>query len=219
MNLNTETQLNHVNGCSSLDGAASRSRSPVAQSEPDQAGIGPHPTTGQIRESAHQRRKFSRFDNSKILGCYNYGSNPGVRGYIKRMAALWQEGGSGMALTQQRLADQARVIIRNKWFTNEELDEIKESMKWSNMVEQSAMSDHEHYQEITENQTEVHQSEVRRDNTEVNDNIIDCEILSKEEKELVLKVRSMREELDVNREPITSLRNLPAKKVKEEVRN
>lgn len=65
---------------------------------------------------------FTREDNIKIMGCY-YRSDPGTRGDMRRMAKIWEERDE-FELTENRLAMQARTIIRKKWFTTEELDEI-----------------------------------------------------------------------------------------------
>ena len=43
---------------------------------------------------------------------------------IDRMHAIWKERGLPK-ITEQRLCDQARAIIKNEWFTSVELDEIR----------------------------------------------------------------------------------------------
>jgi len=88
----------------------------------DQAAQGRHTITG-IEETANQRRKFSRADNSKIMQCY-YRSEPNKRGYMQRMDKIWKDRG-GFTLTTNRLTMQARVIVNKKWLISEELDEIK----------------------------------------------------------------------------------------------
>ena len=217
MDPTTQIQRNRVNGCSSTAGAASRGRSPVAKSELDRAGIGPHPNTGQNRRSAN-RQKFSRIDNIKIMECY-YGNNPSVRGYIKRMAILWQERGNGMALTEQRLADQAQVIISNRWFNKEELEEIESRIKHKEIEEQIAISDSEHEIETETSGVGVGQPGVGRAEIDIEEVTNDFEMLTTEQKETVLRIRSMREELEFKREPIQSLRNIPTKEVKKELKN
>ena len=57
------------------------------------------------------------------MECY-YRSEPEVRGYRQRMYTIWIERDQ-FDISEQRLADQVRTIMRNKWFTSEELDEIK----------------------------------------------------------------------------------------------
>ena len=88
----------------------------------NQAGVGRHSTTGEVR-TATQRMSYTREDNIKIMECY-YSSEPMRRGYMSRMAKIWQDRG-GFHLTENRLAMQARTIIRKEWLTREELDEIK----------------------------------------------------------------------------------------------
>ena len=66
---------------------------------------------------------YSRADNIKIMECY-YQSEPARKGYMARMRRLWMERG-GFELTEERLAMQARTIIKKEWSTAEELDEIR----------------------------------------------------------------------------------------------
>ena len=61
------------------------------------------------------------------MECY-FESRPDVRGYRRRMHDIWRERG-GFDISEQRLADQVRTIKRDDWFTEEELDEIKETMQ------------------------------------------------------------------------------------------
>ena len=57
------------------------------------------------------------------MECY-YRSTPENRGDIKRMFKIWQERGLFMT-TEQRLADQVRVIKRNELLTKIEREEIQ----------------------------------------------------------------------------------------------
>ena len=60
------------------------------------------------------------------MECY-FKSRPDVRGYRRRMHNIWMDSG-GFDISEQRLADQVRIIRRDKWFREEELDEIKETI-------------------------------------------------------------------------------------------
>ena len=136
MNHNINRNTNGVNGRHSQAMDASPGRFPVANAISDQAGTGRHQDTGQTAGSLTQRTKYTRQDNIMIMECY-YTSEPERRGYIKRMSQLWQNRG-GNVVTDQRLADQARAIIRKKWLTEVELLEIKERVRrelgGSNMI-------------------------------------------------------------------------------------
>lgn len=118
MNTNNTIQSNGVNERESNARSVSPGRQPVV----NQAGAGRHLTTGEARPAA-QRMSFTREDNIKIVECY-YSSEPAVRGYMTRMAKIWQDRG-GFELTENRLAMQARTILRKEWLTKEELDEIR----------------------------------------------------------------------------------------------
>ena len=68
------------------------------------------------------------------MECY-FKSIPEKRGYRQRMLRLWDEKGM-VKVTEQRLADQARTILKSKWFTAVELEEIKRN-KHGNCDEQN----------------------------------------------------------------------------------
>ena len=46
-----------------------------------------------------------------------------LRGYRKRMHAIWK-GRHQMVVKEQRICDQARMIEKNGWLTNQELGDI-----------------------------------------------------------------------------------------------
>ena len=60
------------------------------------------------------------------MKCY-IKSNPRVRGYMKRMMALWSDIGV-YKINQQRLVDQVRAIKRNGWLSDVEIEEIKRNI-------------------------------------------------------------------------------------------
>ena len=69
------------------------------------------------------RQLWSKEMNKLVMSCF-YRSDPTKRGYRKRMIAIWREIGA-FEINEQRLADQARVIRANQWFTELELEEIR----------------------------------------------------------------------------------------------
>ena len=62
-----------------------------------------------------QRRKLTWEDNKLALYCY-FGSNYTRSGYRKWMIEIWNEC-NWFKTTSQRLADQARLIIKKRWFS------------------------------------------------------------------------------------------------------
>ena len=70
-----------------------------------------------------KRRKWSRTDNVTALECY-FQSQPEQRGYRQRMHDLWEERAM-FEVSEQRLSDQIRTILRKNWFTSIELACIK----------------------------------------------------------------------------------------------
>ena len=55
-------------------------------------------------------------------------SNPIVRGYRERMMRIWEEVGT-FEVKEQRLVDQARAIVVNKWLKKVELEAIKDRLR------------------------------------------------------------------------------------------
>ena len=75
------------------------------------------------RQQATGRRKWNNALYRVVMECY-YESNPGTRGYRRRMLNNWQNRGM-FRLSEQNLADQARAIRNNNWLSTVELEEIK----------------------------------------------------------------------------------------------
>ena len=90
-------------------------------------------TAAQESGSRKGRRKWS-VENRVLMECY-FKSIPEKRGYRQRMLRLWDEKGM-VKVIEQRLADQARTILKSKWFTTVELEEIKRN-KHGNCDEQN----------------------------------------------------------------------------------
>jgi len=88
----------------------------------NQAGRGRQSVTGNI-VTRERRKEWSRQDNIKVMECF-YLSQPERRGYMKRMHQIWKERRL-FSVTDQRIADQARVIKRNGLLSSLELEEIK----------------------------------------------------------------------------------------------
>ena len=123
--IDDDSSVNGVNGSGTWETGevASPGRCPTVW----QGGPGRHPATA--------RMKWSRDMNIAVMECY-YLSKPvdesgrgqrAVRGHRQRIHAVWKERGLPK-ITEQRLCDQAREIIKNERFTSVELDEIRRRM-------------------------------------------------------------------------------------------
>ena len=85
-----------------------------------QGGTGRHRTTAK----GSRRRKWSQKVNRIVMECY-YSSNPEVVGYIERMHMIWKEKGR-FDVKEQQLLDQKWQILTKNWFSDSELNKIKE---------------------------------------------------------------------------------------------
>ena len=123
MNQNNENTL-----CTeeTLEGVLQHGSVPVSR----QAGRGRQSTT-----DGNQRRKFEYRDNVEVMRCY-LESSPGKRGYRKRMHKLWKERGNAN-ITEQRLADQLAQIKKKRWITQEEVENIRQSLMGEQIEEAS----------------------------------------------------------------------------------
>nr|XP_054761414.1 uncharacterized protein LOC129267815 [Lytechinus pictus] len=89
-----------------------------------QAGSSRQSNTG-LKTS--KRREWSRRDKMNVMEFY-YESRPDQeKGYIKRMYKIWQEKGL-FPTSEQRLADQVRVIKRNELLTEVEREGIRRNV-------------------------------------------------------------------------------------------
>ena len=84
----------------------------------------PPENTRTQRPITKKRKQWTSSENREVLMCY-FKSEPSQRGYRKRFHALWIEHHPESDTTEQRLADQQKTIIRNNWFSETEIDEIK----------------------------------------------------------------------------------------------
>ena len=113
MRANQNLQDNGVNEARVLD---DERPSPGRCSTAMKRGPGRHYATA-VRS---MRRKWSQEDNRVVMECY-YRSEPGVRGYRKRMHDLWI-GKDLFVVTEQRIVDQANQILKKKWLSDLELE-------------------------------------------------------------------------------------------------
>uniref|UniRef100_A0A803SMP7 Reverse transcriptase domain-containing protein n=1 Tax=Anolis carolinensis TaxID=28377 RepID=A0A803SMP7_ANOCA len=110
-----------------------RSSPRIKRTAVDAADSG-HPSTSGLRnhqnpnEQSQKRQKYTMPENRTIMKCY-YKSEPQRHGYQKRMHQLWKQEYPDSQITEPRLADQRRFIIRNKVFSEVELEEIQKICK------------------------------------------------------------------------------------------
>ena len=90
---------------------------------PPQAGSGRQSATG-ITSTNEKRRGWTRANNINAMECY-YRSQPEKRGYMKRMHQIWKDRGL-FSTTDQRIADQVRVIKRIGLMSDLEMEEIQQ---------------------------------------------------------------------------------------------
>ena len=116
--MNRQTQENHndAEGTSQAGQLLSGSF-PVG----NQAGSGRHSATG--NPTLEKRRTWNRGDNINVMECF-YLSQPERRGYMKRMHQIWKDRRL-FSISDQRIADQVRVIRRNGLLSDLELEEIR----------------------------------------------------------------------------------------------
>lgn len=201
MNYNNENQANDVNGMANQVSQLSSGSGDVE----DQATHGRQPVTGTTR------RKYSREDNRAVMECY-FKSRPEVRGYRRRMYEIWRERG-GFDISEQRLADQARCIKRDKWFTQEEIDEIKESATRESRSREEEESNEEgrtvelppRTEDRIEPETETPVRVTREPDTAM-------------EKDLVEQIISERNRLSGDRPRLRALRHIERGKIMQEVK-
>lgn len=160
--------------------------------------------------------KYSRQDNIKIMGCY-YRSEPGRRGYIRRMANIWRERG-GFALSEERLAMQARTIKNKEWLTEEELEEIKQQESTENVdrEEEEARVMIEVIDEAA--LARIYQgSRACENHQRISENIATRDELSEESRRLVELITIKRAGLHTMREKLPNIRHIDKKKIIEEL--
>ena len=73
-----------------------------------------------------KQKKWSSQENKIVMECYPL-SGPKFRGYRKRMLSLWLNKGM-FWVSEQRLDDQANAILRNRWMTELEIEELERNL-------------------------------------------------------------------------------------------
>lgn len=89
-----------------------------------------------------QRKKWTNTENRLVIHCY-YKSDPTQRGYRKRMHQLWKDENPTSDITEQRLSDQQRVIMKNSLLTKAELEEIQANVSDKNEVDKEETKEEE----------------------------------------------------------------------------
>ena len=107
---------NGVNKVEPSSEGLSPGRCPIGE----QDGPGRHRTAADSRST---RRKWSQKENRVVMQCY-YISECGRNRCKKRMHAIWNEMGM-FNVTEQRLVDQKNKILKRKWLSDLELEEIQ----------------------------------------------------------------------------------------------
>ena len=205
MNTNTE---NNPNGVNERTGLGSQ-LSPGSELVDNQASHGRHPITG------HTRRKYARDDNRAIMECY-YRSKPESRGYRKRMHTIWKERDM-FDISEQRLVDQARTIIKKEWFTSEELDEIKRYANIQTIGEQNESIRESITPSSEESLEGIMPVEIESSGSETQGTVL-REPLTDGEKQLVEEILQKREEIARNRQRLRTLRHIERTKIMAEVK-
>ena len=111
---------NGVKGTSSPSGDPSPGRDSVAQ----QRGPSRYEATANTSRT-RKRLQWTIEDNKETMFCY-YQSEPTKRGYRKRLNEIWQARNNKPNITEQNLADRAKLIQKKQWMTKVQLDEIKD---------------------------------------------------------------------------------------------
>ena len=81
-------------------------------------------TSGPLEQTARSRRKWSTEENRDVLLCFFQAKNEG-KYFGKRMNQLWLEKYPDINVGEKRLTLQKNIILKKKWFTDVELEEIK----------------------------------------------------------------------------------------------
>ena len=123
---NKENNVNDVKGAEPQGDGPSSGRCPVgAQHRP-----GHQSTTAETTD--RKRLQWTVQDNKELMFCYFQSQHPVQRGYRKRLFEIWQKRNNRPAVTEQNLADRARIIQKKNWITKLQLEEIKKSAEGNN---------------------------------------------------------------------------------------
>ena len=151
--LNQNSGDNGVNRTGPLREGSSPGRCSLVR----QRGPGRHPAT--------VRTKWSKTVNMIVMECF-FRSRPfddegkPIRGYRQRMMQEWKKHGV-FEISEQRLCDQARVIRKNGWLSDLELENIRR------MIDTESQIANESTQHVEENQTEEDMIRTSEGNKEI----------------------------------------------------
>ena len=179
---------------------------------------GEQPAPG--RYPATARAKWSKDLNKLVMKCY-IKSNPGTRGYRKRMTAIWREIGE-FEVSDQRLADQARTFKVNGWLSDIEIEELKREVDSRGVVcDEGSGSTHLTSELVRETDKETQSASVGNMHYEADVGASqqsmssDTEGLTDEENEIYDRI--MRVVNGEERDRLPALRKVNRKKLKAEV--
>ena len=125
--LSTKSKLNNsMNEARASSEGFLHSRCPISEED----WPGQHQTTADRRTT---RRKWSQEENIVVMQCY-YRSEYGRNGCTNRMHVIWNEMGM-FNVTEQDFVDRAKVgyqkntILKRKWLSDSELEEIQRNIE------------------------------------------------------------------------------------------
>lgn len=153
----------------------------------EQGGPGRYPATA----ISKRRITWSKDINRVVIECYIKSKPDEKQGYRKRMHQAWKDKGM-FEVTEQRLADQVRQILKKGWFTDIEIEEMKRKI-----IEESgeALEVDCGLNEIQDENTFTHQdpyveNEAHHVPHEPSETNLDS-VFSMEELEIVTRIRSI----------------------------
>ena len=119
-----ESNDNDVNGAVPPEGGQCRVRSGSCgeQHRPDRIL-----TTMAQPSTSGKRHQWTVQENKELMFCYYHSRHPVQRGFRKRFFEIWQSRNNNPAVTEQNLADRARLIQKKNMITKLQLQEIKKS--------------------------------------------------------------------------------------------
>mgnify|MGYP001794065188 FL=1 len=168
----------------------------------NQAGNGRQSATG-TRNTVESRRCWSRQDNINAMECY-FLSQPEKRGYMKRMHQIWKERRL-FSITDQRIADQIRVINRNGLMSKLEIEEVKRRV----MNEPPTTETEEHPNENGNSMTEEEEAE-RQARPEQRETV-----QTEHEREIIEKLKEIMTNIETMR-TIPRAKKIPKAKIRKE---
>ena len=135
-----------------------------------------------------------------------------MRGYRQTMYTIWIERDQ-FDISENRLADQERTIMRNKWLTSEELDEIKRKI-----IREEIEEIEEEHQMQEEHMLSGSETEEVEERGTVPMGAVIGEPQTNEEKDLVKAITEKKIEITVNRPKLRALRHNKRSKIMAEVK-